>query len=295
MVRVSKRPTGFTLIELLVVVAIITLLIALLLPSLGKARTQARQTTCMANLHALYNAFQIYIEGDADGLYPMGSSGSIWTGLNDTQIQNPNSARTWFQAVMRPYAVKDGGYRLLLCPEGIATNATTAKLASAPAYYKSDNSFPNISYGYNWTGLSGMMRYYPNDASNNMDFTQPPLYTKGPASASYQYYEMYSCGRPWLGPAAKMLNILSPGSMVLAFDCGINLNGTPWSYALMHYDPWNGYPEPRHPNYSGNFVYVDGHVESLRSADHLGSGFYAANMLGQDWGGAPNGWDQRKR
>jgi prepilin-type N-terminal cleavage/methylation domain-containing protein/prepilin-type processing-associated H-X9-DG protein len=60
---------GFTLIELLVVVAIISLLVSILLPSLNKAKSLAKRVVCASNLKQIGVAIRIYLV-DSKGVYP---------------------------------------------------------------------------------------------------------------------------------------------------------------------------------------------------------------------------------
>jgi prepilin-type N-terminal cleavage/methylation domain-containing protein len=64
-----RRRAGFTLLELLVVMGLISLLIAMLMPSLSWARKSARRTACASNLHQIAIGLTNYL-GDSDGILP---------------------------------------------------------------------------------------------------------------------------------------------------------------------------------------------------------------------------------
>ncbi|MHC4653777.1 MAG: type II secretion system protein [Planctomycetota bacterium] len=68
------KQRGFTLIELLVVISIISLLLALLTPALGKARELGRRAVCLGNLKDLSLAWSIYAD-DNEGRLVNGETG----------------------------------------------------------------------------------------------------------------------------------------------------------------------------------------------------------------------------
>src|SRR5271170_617409 len=74
--RRDAATRGFTLIELLVVVAIIALLIAILLPSLGKARDQANTVKCSANMRGVTAAILMYCDENS-GRFPIGQATGV--------------------------------------------------------------------------------------------------------------------------------------------------------------------------------------------------------------------------
>ncbi len=60
---------AFTLLELLVVIGIISVLLAILMPSLGKVRSLANRLKCAHNLKQISLAFHFYLEAN-DDTYP---------------------------------------------------------------------------------------------------------------------------------------------------------------------------------------------------------------------------------
>jgi prepilin-type N-terminal cleavage/methylation domain-containing protein/prepilin-type processing-associated H-X9-DG protein len=88
----NKR--GFTLVELLVVIAIISILAAILLPALGRARGKARSIQCTNNLRQLYLANTMYAAENRGYYVPaapdqdVGFGGRIrWHGVRETPNQ----------------------------------------------------------------------------------------------------------------------------------------------------------------------------------------------------------------
>jgi prepilin-type N-terminal cleavage/methylation domain-containing protein/prepilin-type processing-associated H-X9-DG protein len=64
-----RKSLGFTLVELLVVMAIISILAAMLLPALSRARQQARAAACKSNLKQIGYAMGMY-QTDFDEMFP---------------------------------------------------------------------------------------------------------------------------------------------------------------------------------------------------------------------------------
>ena len=94
----SPAGGGFTLIELLVVIAIIGILSSVVLVSLNKARSKARDAKRVSAMKAVYLAMEMYAN-EEDG-YPYSGSGSFCA-------QSGNAAwSTTFAGMLAPYMAK---------------------------------------------------------------------------------------------------------------------------------------------------------------------------------------------
>ncbi|MGE5296406.1 MAG: type II secretion system protein [Solirubrobacterales bacterium] len=142
------RRRGFTLIELLVVISIIAILMAIIMPSLNRVRTQAQLTVCRNNLRN-YGVIGRMYSDDFEGEFPYSFS---W-------LYKENLACAWHRADLNldRYPEKAGclwpylkGQEINLCPqfdkvarEMSCSNCRGATYAVDPQYGYTMNSYLN--------------------------------------------------------------------------------------------------------------------------------------------------------
>lgn len=148
MVQHSKKSAvrGFTLIELLVVIAIIALLAAILFPVFGRARENARRSTCQSNLKQLALAVKSYVQ-DYDEKFPPQATDSGPPG-GSAIAGNSNSTDIGWSEIIQPYVKST---QVLQCPSEktpqvvIPTNDMQGSCGTAGCsftdYYANSNIF----------------------------------------------------------------------------------------------------------------------------------------------------------
>jgi prepilin-type N-terminal cleavage/methylation domain-containing protein/prepilin-type processing-associated H-X9-DG protein len=137
----SKTLRAFTLIELLVVIAIIAILAAILFPVFGRARENARRSSCQSNLKQIGLGILQYNQ-DYDERFPMSRSdgGPTYFGTF------PNNALPWHMAI-QPY-VKS--FQLFKCASNTATGSVNwSNMGQGDLIAKS-----YVANGTGWTGYS---------------------------------------------------------------------------------------------------------------------------------------------
>jgi prepilin-type N-terminal cleavage/methylation domain-containing protein/prepilin-type processing-associated H-X9-DG protein len=129
--RTRSPRAAFTLVELLVVIGIIGLLLSILLPTLGKAREQARSVKCKSNMRTIYQACILFANENKQAL-PRGCKIDDVTGNGDGNLKEqtyawllqgiglgPTSAgRVDFDrgCIYKFLGLKDTRQQILMCP-----------------------------------------------------------------------------------------------------------------------------------------------------------------------------------
>src|SRR3954468_5602981 len=99
--RETQSSLGFTLIELLVVIAIIALLIAIILPSLGKSRQAGQAVVCLSNQRQIGTALMTYANTYKEWIPRESGNSEIIPPAGDTRPPNASGRIPEFPAWFR--------------------------------------------------------------------------------------------------------------------------------------------------------------------------------------------------
>lgn len=162
----QPKEIGFTLIELLVVISIISLLVAILLPALAKARDSARKIRCMSNIRQiniatfayLADSNNVYMRGQNHGAHTMGDFGRMPDFYSLYQHYLGGNILNWSTTTGgidgNTYYANDVRFNppdVFICPSNIRTLTTPNSYGPYDFYRSSYSLFPASNLQFKMT------------------------------------------------------------------------------------------------------------------------------------------------